>query len=1073
MWSGTYLPFNKQWLSGNIPWVRKVYTSPEIVSTLVESPAVFTPSTPAPLSGMGTEPSLAATVVPPATAATPVAPPQTPTKTGTLGPDPSQASPVNSQISSSHSTIEETDDHDPTPPLAVDKVSSPTATPKMASPNVMKAVAQAKDDRSSANYPPGVRSPVVEDTLSDIDEAITEISNSRESRTSQVMKDHNRRHSNVSSTRPSFTPIEQVVQDSSSEYSKHENESGSEIEDDDPQSTNLPNSGEVFYTEEQIKAWTPTEVAKYLESCNIPLASCQKFEEQEVSGSILLQLEMSHLRELDLGSFGKRFEVWKEIENLVKKSKRPPPKTKPRSGSDARLSAVGISQTSPRQRSSTIGGGPVLPMIPSHHSRPVSKQHHINTHEANMLDPRNHSYAPLHTPMTATTIASGTGTSTPPGIFEAPRSPPISPRRSDTTTSHHRCTVSGRRLSAQELSPTALNVALSASAAILTAGMDGKGHQRVPSFDRNWSSSALTHIPPSTGDEIGEFGHKASASVGTGDTGFTGDSGFSGSQPQTPRVTERSYFSSGESTPRERKVLHKKNGGNHAGKASYTEEQRLRSGTAHARQSRIGSAETPGKPSPVFTAAHAYHIRGNSKEKQNKRKSTSITGPPEGFPYDSPALSPSPSGKVPLRRTTDDPTITNMNIPAPVVPTRSVSETLKKADSGLGSGDGSTPSLTATLESDTVSGPPERPPKADRTQSTPGRRIRGVSSGTALRQRSKKHTSAWEKGLREITPQEAAETADFSGWMKKRGSSGLGVWKPRFFVLQGRRLAYFYADTDTKERGLIDITSHRVLSATDDRFVSLHAQFAAVTSPSASPHPPSSASPTMQSVTSLNGERSPTSPNLPQPDKKEKGTDKDRGKEKEEKERGWFTFKLVPPAPGASKGVTFTPPRLHYFATDTREEGKKWMGAIMKATIDRDESKPIVSSYNAKTISLAKARQLKSRPPGLAVRDDGDGMDFSLDRPESSASGLAISGIDIGDGGEEADVEDGRDGSVETAGNGEVESGHDGGDEREREESLKSGRESVKVEVVSGETEEERERKELLNLVGDIGIITQ
>ncbi|KAG0138034.1 hypothetical protein HOY82DRAFT_575610 [Tuber indicum] len=1024
---GAYLPFKKQWLSNNIPWVRKVYTSPEVVSTVIEPPAVFTPSAPAPLPNMGTQTSSATTVDPPVTATAPVVPPQTPTKTGTPGPDPSQASPVNSHISSSHSTIEETDDHDPMPPLAVDKVSSPTATPKIASPN---AVAQVKGDRSSANYPPGMRSLVVEDTLSDIDEAITEISNSRESRTSRVMKDHNRRHSSVSTTRPSFTPLEQVVQDSSSEYSKHDNESGSEIEDDDLEGANLPNNGEVFYTEEQIKAWTPAEVAKYLESRNLPLVSCQKFEEQEVSGSILLQLEMSHLRELDLGSFGKRFEVWKEIENLVKRSKRSPPKTKPRSGSDARLSAVGISQTSPRQRSSTIGGGPVLPMIPSHHNRPVSKQHHINTHEANMLDPRNHGYAPLHTPMTATTIASSTGASTPPGIFEAPRSPPVSPRRSDTA-SHHRRTVSGRRLSAHELSPTALNVALSASAAILTAGMDGRGHQRISSFDRNWSSSALTHIQPSTGDETGEFGHRTSASVGTGDTGFTGDSGFSGSQPQTPKVTERSYFSSGESTPRERKVLQKKNG-------------------AHSRQSRIGSAESPGKPSPICTAAQAYHIRGNSKEKQNKRKSASFSGPPEGFPYVSPGLSPSLSGKVPPRPTTDNPIITNTNVPTPVVPTRSVSETLKKVDSGLGSGDGSTPSLTATLESDTVSGPPERPPKADRTQSASGRRIRGVSSGTALRQKSKKHhTSAWEKGLREITPQEAAETADFSGWMKKRGSSGLGVWKPRFFVLQGRRLAYFYADTDTKERGLIDITSHRVLSATDDRFVSLHAQFAA----------------------------SPTSPKPPPPDKKEKGADKDKGKEKEEKERGWFTFKLVPPAPGASKGVTFTPPRLHYFATDTREEGKKWMGAIMKATIDRDESKPIVSSYNAKTISLAKARQLKSRPPDLAIRGDGSGMDFGLDhdnRPESSTSGLAITGIEFGDGGEEADVEDGRDGSVETAGNGEAESSHDGGDEREKEESLKGGPEGGKAEVpVEAEAEEERERKELLSLVGDIGIITQ
>lgn len=176
--------------------------------------------------------------------------------------------------------------------------------------------------------------------------------------------------------------------------------------------------------------------------------------------------------------------------------------------------------------------------------------------------------------------------------------------------------------------------------------------------------------------------------------------------------------------------------------------------------------------------------------------------------------------------------------------------------------------------------------------------------------------------------------------------------------------------------------------------------------------------------------------------------------------------------------MTFTPPRLHYFATDTREEGKKWMGAIMKATIDRDESKPIVSSYNARTISLAKARQLKSRPPELAIRDDDNGMDFVLDRnnrPESSTSGLAITGIEFGDGGEEADVEDGRDGSVETAGNGEAESSHDGGDEREREESLKSGRESGGVEVVLGETEteEERERKELLSLVGDIRIIAR
>jgi hypothetical protein len=111
----------------------------------------------------------------------------------------------------------------------------------------------------------------------------------------------------------------------------------------------------------------------------------------------------------------------------------------------------------------------------------------------------------------------------------------------------------------------------------------------------------------------------------------------------------------------------------------------------------------------------------------------------------------------------------------------------------------------------------------------------------------------------------------------------------------------------------------------------------------------------------------------------------------------------------------------------------------------------------------------------LAIRGDGSGMDFGLDhdnRPESSTSGLAITGIEFGDGGEEADVEDGRDGSVETAGNGEAESSHGGGDEREREESLKDGPEGGKAEVPVEAEAEERERKELLSLVGDIGIIT-
>jgi len=280
---------------------------------------------------------------------------------------------------------------------------------------------------------------------------------------------------------------------------------------------------------------------------------------------------------------------------------------------------------------------------------------------------------------------------------------------------------------------------------------------------------------------------------------------------------------------------------------------------------------------------------------------------------------------------------------------------------------------------------PGKPPKVDH------KKVRGIGSGS-LRQKSK---SSARKGLRNVSAVDATEGADYSGWMKKRGSSGIGLWKPRFFVLSGRRLAYFYSDQDTKERGLVDITSHKVLPASDDRLVELHAAFAAATSPITSPRP-GSFSPAPDS---------PCSPKAARCDKekeKEKEREKEKDKDKDkDKEQGWFTFKLVPPAPGTAKGVTFTPPRLHYLATDTRDEGKKWMAALMKATIDRDETSPVVTSYSAKTISLAQARALRIRPPHLAPAES-----------EQGTSGLAISGIEMGTAdGEEADIEDDRNGT--------------------------------------------------------------
>ncbi len=55
------------------------------------------------------------------------------------------------------------------------------------------------------------------------------------------------------------------------------------------------------------------------------------------------------------------------------------------------------------------------------------------------------------------------------------------------------------------------------------------------------------------------------------------------------------------------------------------------------------------------------------------------------------------------------------------------------------------------------------------------------------------------------------------------------------FVLRGRRLSYYYSETDTEEKGLIDISFHRVLPATNDRITGLHATFTGAANSPTSP----------------------------------------------------------------------------------------------------------------------------------------------------------------------------------------------------------------------------------------------
>jgi hypothetical protein len=75
------------------------------------------------------------------------------------------------------------------------------------------------------------------------------------------------------------------------------------------------------------------------------------------------------------------------------------------------------------------------------------------------------------------------------------------------------------------------------------------------------------------------------------------------------------------------------------------------------------------------------------------------------------------------------------------------------------------------------------------------------------------------------------------------------------------------------------------------------------------------------------------------------------------------------------------------------------MAALMKATIDRDESAKVVTTYQQKTISLEKARARRERPPELREVAEGD---------EAAALGT----------GEEAVGRSGMDGALDDMPNG-------------------------------------------------------
>ncbi|KAG9301187.1 hypothetical protein G9A89_012570 [Geosiphon pyriformis] len=131
---------------------------------------------------------------------------------------------------------------------------------------------------------------------------------------------------------------------------------------------------------------------------------------------------------------------------------------------------------------------------------------------------------------------------------------------------------------------------------------------------------------------------------------------------------------------------------------------------------------------------------------------------------------------------------------------------------------------------------------------------------------------------------------DHEGWLKKQGEK-YKTWKNRFCILKGVHLYYLKSDKlgnfgskDTGIRGRINLTGYKII-------------------PDENIYP------------------------------------------------GKYGFRAV-----------HETERVYFFAHDDAEKTKEWMKAMMKATITRDMTAPVISSCNIPTLPLAAAQKLNPRP---------------------------------------------------------------------------------------------------------------
>ena len=191
----------------------------------------------------------------------------------------------------------------------------------------------------------GEDSPVLNETLSVIDEHITNLNTPRHS---LVGADHH------------------TSNDSGSDYSSPVAHRLSYI----PGAETDEEEDEGSITEAEVRNWDHRKMAEHLRAIGVESRHCDIFENEEITGDVLLDMDQDfiYMKEFDFGVMGRRLKTWYKIKSFQEAVRGPKPGRQSTSRTPSSQLVRNESEEFDRAQSRT-GTTPFLPRIPSINAR--------------------------------------------------------------------------------------------------------------------------------------------------------------------------------------------------------------------------------------------------------------------------------------------------------------------------------------------------------------------------------------------------------------------------------------------------------------------------------------------------------------------------------------------------------------------------------------------------------------------------------------------------------------------------------------------------------------------------------